>query len=129
MKHFTTRLSAMIVESNIRKPSRMGLVYTCIERLAVYVNKTNASALPAGLKYYINYNGFNRMVYHQHSTGADKRMKQPLTDADKLLALCESGYNGSTVYDLFVRYLAGQAIVENEKRRFRRKSLSVLQKQ
>ena len=125
----------MIVESNIRKPSRMGLVYTCIERLAVYVNKTNASALPGGLKHYINYinyinyNGFNRMVYHQHSTGADKRMKQPLTDADKLLALCESGYNGSTGYDLFVRYLAGQVIVENEKRRSRRKSLSVLQKQ
>ena len=38
----------------------------------------------------------------------DERMKQLLTDADKLLALCESGYNDSTEYDLFVRCLSEQ---------------------
>ena len=48
-------------------------------------------------------------------------MKQLLTDADKLLALCESDYNDSTEYDLFVRCLSEQTIVENEKRRLRTK--------
>ena len=33
--------------------------------------------------------------------------------------LCESDYNDSTEYDLFVRCLSEQAIVENEKRRLR----------
>lgn len=42
------------------------------------------------------------MIYHQRSTDTDERMKQFLTDADKLLALCESDYNDSTEYDLFV---------------------------
>lgn len=42
-------------------------------------------------------------------------------DADKLLVLCESDYNDSTEYDLFVRCLSEQTIVENEKRRLRTK--------
>lgn len=54
------------------------------------------------------------MIYHQRSTDTDERMKQFLTDADKLLALCESDYNDSTGYDLFVRCLSEQTIVENE---------------
>ena len=61
------------------------------------------------------------MIYHQRSTDADERMKQLLMDADKLLVLCESDHNDSTEYDLFVRCLAEQTIVENEKRRFRTK--------
>lgn len=57
------------------------------------------------------------MIYHQRGTDADERMEQLLMDADKLLVLCESDYNDSTEYDLFVRCLSEQTIVENEKRR------------
>ena len=32
----------------------------------------------------------------------------------RLLALCESDYNDSTEYDLFVRCLSEQTIIENE---------------
>ena len=60
-------------------------------------------------------------MYHQRSTDADERMKQLLTDTDKLLALCESDYTDSTEYDLFVRCLSEQTIVENENRRLRTK--------
>lgn len=74
-----------------------------IAKLVVYVNKISDSALPDDLKHYIDPNDFNRVIYHQRSTDADERMKQLLTDADKLLALCESDYNDSTEYDLFVR--------------------------
>ena len=73
------------------------------------------------LKHYIDPNDFNRVIYRQRSTDADERMKQLLTDADKLLALCESDYNDSTEYDLFVRCLSEQTIVENENRRLRTK--------
>ncbi len=110
------RMDSMMIESNIRKLSRMELIYTCIAKLAVYVNKINASALPDDLKHYIDSNDFNRVIYHQRSTDADKRMKQLLSDADKLLALCESDYNDSTEYELFVRCLSEQTIVENENR-------------
>ena len=83
--------------------------------------KINDSALSDNLKHYIDPNDFKRVIYHQRSTEADERMKQLLTDADKLLALCESRYNDSTEYDLFVRYLSEQTIVENENCRLRTK--------
>ena len=101
------RMDSMMIESNIRKLSRMELLYTCISKLAIHVNKANASALPDDLKHYLDPNDFNRVIYHQ--------------DADRLLALCESDYNDSTEYDLFVRCLSEQTIIENEKRRLRTK--------
>ena len=53
-------------------------------------------------------------IRDRRSTDTDERIKQFLTDADKLLALCEYDYNDSTGYDLFVRCLSEQTIVENE---------------
>ena len=115
------RMDSMMIESNIRKLSRMELIYTCIAKLAVYVNKINKDALSEELKHYTDPNDFNRVIYHQRSTDADKRMNQLLEDANKLLTLCESAYQDSTEYELFVRCLSEQTIVENEKRRLRTK--------
>ena len=115
------RMDSMMIESNIRKLSRMELIYTCIAKLAVYVNKINDSTLPDDLKHYIDPNDFNRVIYHQRSTNADERITQLLTDADKLLVLCGATYNDSTEYELFVRCLSEQTIVENENRRLRTK--------
>ena len=115
------RMDSMMIESNIRTLSRLELIYTCIAKLAMYVNKINASILPEDLKHYIDPNDFNRVIYHQRSTNADERMNQLLSDADKLLALCEADYNTSTEYELFIRCLSEQTIVENKKRRLRTK--------
>ena len=115
------RMDSMMIESNIRRLSRMELIYTCIAKLAIHVNKANAAALPDDLKHYLDSNDFNRVIYHQRSTDADDRIKQLLADAEKLLVLCESEYNNSTEYDLFVRCLSEQTIVENKKRRLRTK--------
>lgn len=38
-------------------------------------------ALPDDLKHYIDPDDFNRVIYHQRSTGTDERMKQLLSDA------------------------------------------------
>lgn len=79
------RMDSMMIESNIRKLSRMELLYTCISKLAIHVNKANASALPDDLKHYLDPNDFNRVIYHQRSTDADDRIKQLLADADSFL--------------------------------------------
>ena len=89
-------MDSMMIESNIRKLSRMELIYTCISKLAVSINKANDSALPEDLKHYTDPDDFNRVIYHQRSTDAEDRLKQLLADADKLLTLCESGYQDST---------------------------------
>ena len=115
------RMDSMMIESNIRKLSRMELIYTCISKLAVSMNKANDSALSEDLKHYTDPNDFNRVIYHQRSTDAEERLKQLLADADKLLTLCESEYQDSTEYDLFVRCLSEQTVVENGTRRLRTK--------
>ena len=61
------RMDSMMVESNIRKLSRMELIYTCIAKLAIYMNKINGSALPDDLKHYTDPNDFNKVIYHQRS--------------------------------------------------------------
>ena len=66
------------------------------------------------LKHYLDPNDFNRVIYHQTSTDAEECINQ-------LLAIGETRYNHSTEYDLFVRCLSEQTIVENEKRRLRTK--------
>lgn len=115
------RMDSMMIESNIRKLSRMELIYTCISKLAVYIDKKDDSALTDDLKHYTDPNDFNRVIYHQRGTDADDRMEQLLTDADKLLVLCEAEYHDSTEYELFVRCLSEQTIVENGTRRLRTK--------
>ena len=100
------------------------LYHDCVKDLSASIAKLmeiNGSSLSDDLKHYIDPNDFNRVIYHQRSTNADERMKQILSDADKLLALCGSDYSGSTEYDLFVRCLSEQTIVENETRRLRTK--------
>lgn len=98
------RMDSMMI--SIRELSRMELIYTCIAKLVMYVNKINCSALADDLKHYSDPNDFNRVIYHQCNTDVDERMKYILMDADKPLALCESDYNNSTEYDLFVRCLS-----------------------
>ena len=95
------RMDSMMIESNIRKLSRMELIYTCIAKLAVYIdNKTNIS-LPEELKHYSDPNDFNKVIYHQRSTDAEIRIKQLLEDADTLLDLCGCDYEDITEYELF----------------------------
>lgn len=62
--------------------------------------------LPDALKHYLDPNDFNRVIYHQRSTDAEERINQ-------LLAIYETRYNHPTEYDLFVRCLSEQTIVEN----------------
>ena len=115
------RMDSMKIESNIRKLSRMELIYACIAKLAVSVNKANDSICRRTSRHYTDPNDFNRVIYHQRSTDAEERLKQLLADADKLLTLCESEYQDSTEYDLFVRCLSEQTVVENGTRRLRTK--------
>ena len=54
---------SMMIESNIRKLSRMELIYTCISKLAVSVNKANDSALPEDLRHYTDPNDFKGCTF------------------------------------------------------------------
>lgn len=115
------RMDSMMIESNIRKLSRMELIYTCIAKLAVYIENNTDTNLPDELKHYCDPNDFNTVIYHQRSTDAEIRIKQLLEDADNLLKLCGSDYVDITEYELFVRCLTEQTTIDNSVRRLRTK--------
>ena len=48
-------------------------------------------------------------------------MQTLLNDSDTLLSTCGCDYEDTTEYELFIRCLSEQTIVENEKRRLRTK--------
>ena len=114
-------IDSMMIESNIKKLSRMELIYTCISKLAVCINKQDDSVLPDNMKHYTEQDDFNKLIYHKHSTVSDERMKQLLEETDRLLSLCPSEHSDSTEYNLFVRCLSEQTVVEDGSRRLKTK--------
>jgi hypothetical protein len=115
------RMDSIMIESNIRFLSRMELIYTCISKLVVYLSKNHSEKLPAQLERYTDANDYNRLFYHQRNDDMDQIIQMLLTDCDCLLELCKSDFEEVTEYQLFVRCLSDQTVVENEKRRLRTK--------
>ena len=115
------RMDSMMIESNIRKFSRMELIYTCIGKLVKYLHEQHPENIPEELFHYCNPNDFNQFTYHQRSTDSETQIQTLLEDADKLISICGSEYENLTEFELFIRCITEQTIVENEKRRMRTK--------
>ena len=115
------RMDSIMIESNIRFLSRMELIYTCISKLVVYLSKNHSEKLPAQLERYTDANDYNLLFYHQRNDDMDQIIQMLLTDCDCLLELCKSDFEEVTEYQLFVRCLSDQTVVENGKRRLRTK--------
>lgn len=113
------RMDSMMIESNIRKLSRVELLYTCVARLVGTIYKKDENAIPESFKHYADPNDFNQVMYHQRSTQTEDRLEKILADADSLLSLCTEKYDSLTEYDLLVRCLSEQTLVEEGKRRLR----------
>lgn len=115
------RMDSLMVESNIRKLSRLELIYRCISRLAGWLHKTGQDTLLEGLEHYYEPDDFNRVIYHSRSTETDDRMTVLLRDADTLQKRCAGQFEDITEYQLLVRCLSEQTVQENGTRRLRTK--------
>lgn len=115
------RMDSMMIESNIRFLSRMELIYTCISKLIVYLTKNASDKVSEQLKHYADSNDYNRIFYHQRYDDMENIIQMLLTDSDSLLEICKTDFEEVTEYQLFVRCLSEQTVVENEKRRLRTK--------
>lgn len=116
------RMDSLMVESNIRKLSRMELIYSCISKFVIYLHKTGYDELLEGLEHYYEPDDFNRVIYHSRSTETDDRMAVLLQDADILQKRCAGQFEDVTEYQLLVRCLSEQTIEENGTRRLRTKA-------
>lgn len=115
------RMDSLMIEANIKNLSRAELLYACVAKLVAYIHKKQRDDLLEGLEHYYNPNDFNQVFYYSDSTGTDERIHSILCDADKLLELCNSDFDDATEYQLLVRCLSEQTIIEDSVRRLRYK--------
>ena len=82
------RIDSMMIEFNIRRLSRMELLYTCVAKLVFYLHKEGKEELLEGLEQYYDPNDFNRVIYHSRNEDAAKKICDILKEADHLLGQC-----------------------------------------
>ena len=114
------RMDSMMIESNIRFLSRMELIYTCISKL-VTVLKNAGCTINETLDHYADPNDYNKIFYHQRHDDINEIISVLLKDSDKLLEICGEDYLENTEYQLFIRCLSDQTVIEEGNRRLRTK--------
>lgn len=102
-----------MVSSNIRKMSRLELLYTCVANLAKEYSKTGAQ-LPESMHHYIESDDKNRVIYHNHSDETAEKIAVVLKDAAVLKELCGNAYDESSNYQLLLRVLREQAVQKED---------------
>lgn len=115
------RMDSFMIEANIKNLSRAELLYACVAKLVSYIHKNHDDNLLVGLEHYYDSNDYNKTFYYSDNTKADERINTILCDADKLLMLCKADYEDSTEYQLLIRCLSEQTVIEDSVRRLREK--------
>ena len=93
------RMDSMMVASNIKKLSRLELLYTCVSNL-VNLMKRKEDDIPEELKHYCDADDQNKVIYHMRSENIDDKIKIVLKDASLLLHKCKGSYDESIEYQL-----------------------------
>ena len=88
------------------------LLYTCVADLVSFLHRTGMDDLLEGMGHYYDPSDYNQVIYHSKNEDASDRIEQILADADKLLAECEGACDESPAYQLLVRVLKEQTVVE-----------------
>ena len=116
-------MDSMLIASNIRFLSRMELLYICTSKLSIYISKSHPDLLEENkcLLPYTDPNDYNKVFYHQRSTAMEDKIKKLLEDSDTLLGICGTNFEDVSQYQLFVRCLSEQTVVEDGVRRMRKK--------
>ena len=115
------RMDSLMIEANIKNLSRAELLYTCVAKLVTYIHKQDKEKSLTGLEHYYNPSDYNQAFYYNDSSETEDQIKTILNDADTLLNLCASDYEDTTEYQLLLRCLSEQTVVENSVRRLRTK--------
>lgn len=115
------RMDSLMIEANIRKLSRIELLYSCVARLAKRIEKKEGIGKLTGLEHYCQPGDRNFIVYHCRNTDMNERIETILKDADQLLLRSAAQYQETEEYRLLVRCLDEQTIAGSGGRRLRKK--------
>ena len=101
------RMASMMVASNIKKLSRLELLYTCVANLVKLLHK-NGDDIPSGMEHYCKADDLNKVIYHTKSLDINQKLGKILCDASLLLKKCAGSYDDSSEYQLLVRVINEQ---------------------
>jgi hypothetical protein len=104
------RMDSMMVASNIKKLSRLELLYTCVANLVKLLNKDD---IPSGMGHYCDPDDLNRAIYRTRSMDISEKMEKVPCDASILVKKCAGNYYESSEYQLLVRVI-GEQTIEDE---------------
>ncbi len=107
------RMDSMMIASNIKKLSRLELLYTCVSSMVKLMQK-NEDSIPEGLENYCEADNHNKVIYHMRSENTDDKIKTVLEDASLLLHRCKGEYDESSEYQLLIRVINEQATEDTE---------------
>ena len=102
------RMDSLMVASNIKKMSRLELLYTCVANLANLMKKREDPAFPESLAHYTGDDDRNRVLYHNRSEDTESKTDQVLKDAALILSACGSRYDKYSEYQLLLRAVREQ---------------------
>jgi len=108
------RMDSMMIESNIRKMSRLELLYTCVANLVRTIRRDGRIELLDGFDHYANPNDRNQVIYHDKDTPLEERIQKVIDDAIRLLPLCRDEYQNSEDYQLLERAILEQTKVDDD---------------
>lgn len=106
------RMDSLMIASNIRKLSRLELLYVCLSNFIKELHN-NGMELPENLKHYTDPEDRNRVIYHNRSDETIDKIAVVLKDYRTVLNLITEDYEESSCYLLVKRVLTEQTI-ENE---------------
>lgn len=115
------RMDSLMIESNIRKMSRLELLYTCTANMVQLLAKNGESDLIKGMEHYTEADDRNRVIYHNHSDETANKIETVLADASKLMQTVPEKYTDSSEWILLKKVLSQQTIEDNGKLRLRTK--------
>lgn len=108
------RMDSLMVASNIKKMSRLELLYTCVSNMVNLLAGDSPETLPESLRHYCGKDDRNIVIYHNRSEKTLDRIEQVLKDAGELLPLCSENFDDAREYHLLLRVLKEQTVKDEQ---------------
>jgi len=99
------RMDSMMISANIKRMSRLELLYHCTAKMVLYLQKVKEQ-IPEELQHYLNKEDENQTLYYNKTDDTSSKIDQILADDTVLVKQCAGGkFDEVTEYQLFLRVL------------------------
>lgn len=104
------RMDSMMIASNIniKKMSRLELLYTCVANMVKLMKKQEDPSLVESMMHYTEKSDPNYILYHTRSENTEDKIVTILRDAALLETVCAAHYDESSEYQLLIRVIREQ---------------------